>query len=145
MPGRSAEASAEVVSERLRADAAAARTSGPSPPGRLLPRAQALASLQDSTGCQVWILDEHGPINLEWIGSAVKRILGQIPNAAASALGAALVGKRWAGTSDEERAAAMPWAAKAGRKGGRSAWAGMSKAEISAEMKRRAAKRRQRA
>jgi hypothetical protein len=58
----------------------------------------------------------------------------------ASKAGAALVRLRWAGTTPEERKAAMAEGMGAG--GGRAAWAGKSKAERSEEMKRRAAVRK---
>lgn len=78
----------------------------------------------------------HGPITPDKIGSAVKRVVGNLRNARAPT--AADMGrKRWAGLSAEERQAITG-------KGGSAAWAGMTKAERSAEMKRRAAKRKAR-
>lgn len=84
-------------------------------------------------------IKDHGPITPEWIGSAAKRIVGQIANAKLDGLARVLGRRRWAGVSAEEHSAITT---KAGRKGGKSAWAGMSKAERSAEMRRRAAVRR---
>jgi hypothetical protein len=49
----------------------------------------------------------------------------------------ALGRRRWEGVSDEERV-------RVGAKGGRAAWANLTAAERSAEMKRRAAKRKKR-
>jgi len=83
-------------------------------------------------------IKDHGPITLEKIGSAAKRILGQLGNAKADGLARALARRRWAGSSAEERA-------KFASSGGRSAWASMTAQQRSAEMKRRAAKRRKRA
>jgi hypothetical protein len=77
---------------------------------------------------------DHGPITPDKIGSAAKRILGQLGNARASGLARAMGKRRWAGMSAEDRAAVTS-------SGGRNAWAGMSPEERSAEMKRRAKKR----
>jgi hypothetical protein len=81
---------------------------------------------------------DHGPITLERIASATKRILGQLRNAGASALGAALVRKRWAGKTAEQRAAEVGGIASSG---GKAAWRGMSAKARSDEMRRRAQKR----
>jgi len=88
-------------------------------------------------------IHEHGPITPDRIGSAVKRILGNLKNAGVSlaAAGAALVRHRWAGTTKEERRAATAGIVS---KGGRAAWAGMSAEARSEEMKRRAALRKKR-
>lgn len=77
---------------------------------------------------------DHGPITPEWIGSAAKRILGQLGNAKASGLAAALGRRRWAGVSEEDRREHQASAAG-------SYWANMTAKQRSAEMKRRAAKR----
>lgn len=95
----------------------------------------------------------HGAITPASIGGAVKRIRGALKSAAPSA--ADMGRRRWAGVSEAARrkhaqaAAAERWAgtteeerAAFGRAGGRSAWAGMSKEERSAELKRRAARRK---
>jgi hypothetical protein len=58
----------------------------------------------------------------------------------ASKAGAALVRLRWAGTTSEERKAAMAEGMAAA--GGHAAWAGMTKAQRSEEMRRRAAIRK---
>lgn len=73
---------------------------------------------------------DHGPITADKIGSAAKRILGQLPNARADGLARALGKRRWAGVSEEERKAVSG-------SGGRAAWASMSAEERSIEMKRR--------
>ena len=78
---------------------------------------------------------DHGPITPDKIGSAVKRILGQLGNAKADGLARALGRRRWVGVSEEDRK-------KIQGAGGRSAWASMTAKERSAEMKRRATKRR---
>jgi hypothetical protein len=75
---------------------------------------------------------EHGPITLDRIGSAVKRIVGNLRNAKAGSLARALAAHRWAGTTEEERADAM-------KKLATNRWASMTEAERSAEMKRRRA------
>ncbi len=77
----------------------------------------------------------HGPISLEWVGSAAKRVIGQIKNAKLDGLARVMGQRRWAGLSAKER---HDLASSGGKKGGASAWAGMSKAERSAEMLRRA-------
>lgn len=85
-------------------------------------------------------IHDHGPITPENLGSAVKRIVGNLRNAQLGELAAADMGRRrWAGTSEAER---LELTTAAGAKGGRSAWAKMSAAERSAENKRRAAKRK---
>jgi hypothetical protein len=85
-------------------------------------------------------IHDHGPITAANLTSAVKRIAGNLRNADLGQLAAAdLARKRWEGTSEAERQQMM---AAAGSKGGRSAWAELTPAERSAEMKRRAAKRR---
>jgi hypothetical protein len=80
-------------------------------------------------------IKDHGPITPDKIGSAVKRILGQLGNAKADGLARALGRRRWAGVSAED-------SAKIRGSGGRNAWASMSAEDRSAEMKRRAAKRK---
>ena len=77
----------------------------------------------------------HGPITLEHIGSATKRILGSLRNARGG-LGRLLGLRRWADAGEGEGPADV------GARGGAAAWKGVSKAERSAEMKRRAAKRK---
>jgi hypothetical protein len=97
----------------------------------------------------------HGPITPEWIGSAAKRILGQLANAKPTGLARALGRRRVAQMSPEELAAftsaggAARWkgvsktarrahAQKAGAAGATSRWAKMTPVERSAEMKERA-------
>jgi hypothetical protein len=75
-------------------------------------------------------IKEHGPITPDKIGSAVKRIVGNLRNARATGLAAALGRRRWAGVDEEERTESMAALAK-GR------WANMTPEERSAEMKRR--------
>ena len=87
-------------------------------------------------------IHDHGPITAENLGSAVKRIVGNLRNAQLGELAAADMGRRrWAGVAEEKRREEL---SKIQSKGGRSAWAKMTPEERSAEMKRRAAKRRQR-
>ncbi len=87
-------------------------------------------------------IKDHGPIDAAGIGSAVKRIVGNLQNAQLGELAAADMGRRrWAGTTEEERRDAM---APIVSSGGRAAWAKLSPEERSAEMKRRAAKRQRR-
>ena len=102
-----------------------------------------LADLERAvTGAIRSSIHDHGPIDVTQIGSAVKRVVGQLRNArgldrmAAAAMGR----KRWEGVSAEEHSRL---AARAGRRGGRAAWGKLSAAaDRSAEMKRRAAKRK---
>lgn len=75
-------------------------------------------------------IKDHGPITADKIGSAVKRILGNLRNARPTGLAAALGRRRWAGVDDDERSESMGALAK-GR------WANMTPEERSAEMKRR--------
>lgn len=75
-------------------------------------------------------IKDHGPITADKIGSAVKRIVGNLRNARATGLAAALGRRRWAGVAEDERSASMRTLAK-------SRWASMSPEERSAEMKRR--------
>ena len=103
-----------------------------------------LAALERAvTGAIRSAIHDHGPINVTQIGSAVKRVVGNLRNArgidriAAAAMGR----KRWASVSAEEHSRL---AARAGRRGGRAAWGKLSAAQRSAEMKRRAAKRKRR-
>ena len=72
----------------------------------------------------------HGPITPQWIGSAVKRIVGNLRNAKVEAHARALGQRRWAGVSAAKSHAHHSAA-------GRSAWAGMTAEEKSAEMRRR--------
>jgi hypothetical protein len=97
---------------------------------------------------------DHGPITAEHIGSAVKRIMGQLPNAKASGLARALGLRRWEGTTPEERSAIASdngrrrWDgvttrqrkdhAKAVRAGVKGYWDRLSPEERTAEMERRA-------
>lgn len=96
-------------------------------------------------------IKDHGPITPEWIGSAVKRIMGQLKNANASGLASALAQKRWRATSPDERraiaaeVASSRWDgvsktahAKVASSGGKKAWAGKTAEEISEIMKERA-------
>lgn len=88
-------------------------------------------------------IQDHGPITAANIGSAVKRIVGNLRNARLGSLAAADMGRRrWAGTTEAERTEAM---SAAGSSGGRSAWAKLTPEQRSEEMRRRAAKRRRRA
>jgi len=82
-------------------------------------------------------INDHGTITLDKVGSAAKRIVGQIANARADGLARALGRRRWVGVSADEHA-------RIAGSGGRSAWANMTAKERSAEMKRRAAKRKKR-
>lgn len=77
-------------------------------------------------------IKDHGPITPEQIGSATKRIVGQLGGAVGPA---AMARRRWEGLDDEERS-------RIARAGGRTAWSRLTPEERSAEMKRRAAKRR---
>jgi hypothetical protein len=93
----------------------------------------------------------HGPITPEWIGSAAKRILGQLANAKPTGLARAL-GKRRVQLMGPEAHAALSSAGGTGRwkgvsakkhaaitsAGGKKAWADMTPDQRSAEMKRRA-------
>jgi len=98
---------------------------------------------------------DHGPITPEWIGSAAKRILGQLGNAKPSGLARALGRRRTQLLSPEEltaftsaggtsrwkgvsKTARRVHATKAGAAGAASGWAKMTPEERSAEMKRRA-------
>jgi hypothetical protein len=73
---------------------------------------------------------DHGPITPEHIGSAVKRIRGNLQNARLDVLAAELGRRRWAGMSEEEQREHQSAAGKA-------SWKGTTKAERSAEMSRR--------
>lgn len=73
---------------------------------------------------------DHGPITEALIGSAAKRIKGNLQNARLTGLAAALGRRRWAGVSEEDRREHQADAARAG-------WKSMTKAERSAEMSRR--------
>lgn len=77
----------------------------------------------------------HGPIGPENIGSAVKRIVGQLRNARLGTLMAIAGRKRWAGLDQEQRA-------ELAGAGGRKAWAGMTPEQRSEENRKRAAKRK---
>ena len=77
-------------------------------------------------------IHDHGPITLQTLGSAAKRIVGQLGGAVGPA---AMARRRWADTTAEERSEVTA-------KGGRTAWASMTPEERSEEMRRRAAKRR---
>ncbi len=77
-------------------------------------------------------IKDHGPITLEWIGSAAKRVAGQLRGAVGPA---AMARRRWESIPDDERR-------RITGAGGRSAWADLTPEERSAEMQRRAAKRR---
>lgn len=76
---------------------------------------------------------DHGPITPETIGSAAKRIAGNLVNAKAGALARGLGRKRFSGMSDKEVSEHQAAAAS-------SYWAGMTKKQRSAEWKRRAEK-----
>lgn len=75
-------------------------------------------------------IHDHGPITPELISSAAKRILGSFKNARLDGLARQLGRRRFAGMSEEEQREHQAAAASAG-------WAGMTKAERSAEMSRR--------
>jgi len=77
----------------------------------------------------------HGPITPEWFGSAAKRIVKQLANAKLDGLARIMGRRRWAGVSAEEHSKITK---AGGAKGGRTAWANKTKAQRSAEMKRRA-------
>lgn len=84
-------------------------------------------------------IKDHGPITAAHIGSAVKRIAGNLKNAQLGELAAADLGRRrWAGVEEAERQEAMTAIASSG---GRSAWAKLTPEQRSEEMRRRAAKR----
>ena len=72
----------------------------------------------------------HGPITPQWIGSAVKRIVGNLRNAKIEAHARALGQRRWKGVSAAKSAAHHSAA-------GKSAWSGMTDEEKSEEMSRR--------
>ena len=80
----------------------------------------------------------HGPITPEWFGSAAKRIAKQLANAKLDGLARVMGRRRWEGVSAEERTRI---ATKGGAKGGKTAWAGISKAERSKLLKARLNKR----
>ncbi len=83
------------------------------------------------TGALRAAIHDHGPITPDKIGSAVKRILGNLRNARLDGVAAAVMARRrWAGVSADERQEHQAAAA-------RSQWAGMTPEERSAEMKRR--------
>jgi hypothetical protein len=91
-------------------------------------------SLRAIVGALRAAIHDHGPITGKYVGSAAKRILGQLENAKRQAL--ARYGRsRWASLSREERTVISS-------AGGRKAWAAMNAAERSDEMKRRYARRR---
>jgi hypothetical protein len=75
-------------------------------------------------------IKDHGPITADKIGSAVKRIMGNLPNAKASGLAAALGRRRWSGLSAEEQRAQHSSMAK-------SMWANMTAEERAAFLKKR--------
>lgn len=81
---------------------------------------------------------DHGPITPDRIGSATKRVLGNLRNARApdeapSPAASSLARQRWEGMSEEERAREVAPAAAASR----TRWGSMTAEERSAEMKRR--------
>ncbi len=85
-------------------------------------------------------IKDHGPITLAHVGSATKRIAGNLANAKLGTLAATdMARRRWSGTTEAERSDTMTAIAASG---GSAAWASMTPAERSEEMKRRAAKRR---
>ena len=85
-------------------------------------------------------IKDHGPITAAGIGSAVKRIVGNLSNADLGALApAAMARRRWGGTTEEERRIQL--APEFHASGGRAAWSKLTPEERSAEMKLRAAKR----
>jgi hypothetical protein len=77
-------------------------------------------------------IHDHGPITADQIGSAAKRVVGQLRGAVGPA---AMARRRWEGVAEEERRQVTG-------AGGRTAWANKTAEERSAEMRRRAAKRR---
>ncbi len=93
-------------------------------------------------GALVATIRDHGPIGMQLVTSATKRIVGNLKNARLGELAAADMGrKRWAGTTKEERHEVM---SSLGSSGARNRWAQLNPEERSAEMKRRAAKRTKR-
>jgi len=79
-------------------------------------------------------IHDHGPIGPQQVGSAAKRILGNLVNARPGGLERAFGRRRWDGVSAEERANYLGGLARA-------RWASMTPEERSAEMRRRATKR----
>ncbi len=80
-------------------------------------------------------INDHGPIDLAGIGSAVKRVVGNLANARFEKLAAAELGRaRWRNRTPEEHRAVSSL-------GGRARWSKLTAKERSAEMKRRAAAR----
>lgn len=76
-------------------------------------------------------IHDHGPVTPERIGSAVKRIVGNLKNARLGSLaGAAMARRRWSETTAEERS-------EEASERSRARWASMTKAERSQEMSRR--------
>lgn len=73
---------------------------------------------------------DHGPITPETIGSAVKRIVGNLRNARIGGLAREMARRRWEGVSEEERSEHQADAARA-------RWDGMTKEQRSLEMSRR--------
>lgn len=93
---------------------------------------------------------DHGPITAELVSSAVKRIVGNLPNARADGLARALGRRRFAGRSAEEVREHQSAAAKARwkdvpaaerselqSKAGKAAWKDMTLEERRTEMRRR--------
>lgn len=64
-------------------------------------------------------INAHGPVTLENMTSAVKRVAGNLRNAKVSGLARVMAERRWAGRSDEERSQHQSEAAK-------SMWKGMT-------------------
>jgi hypothetical protein len=73
---------------------------------------------------------DHGPITADKIGSAAKRVLGNLKNARIDGLAREMARRRWDGVSAEERSEHQAAAARAG-------WADLSAEERSREMSRR--------
>lgn len=78
---------------------------------------------------------DHGPITPDRIGSAVKRIVGQLANARVGGLASALAKRRWSCVDSDERSRLMAAA-------GRASWSAMTAEERSQELRRRAQKRK---
>lgn len=57
-------------------------------------------------------IKQHGPITLENMNSAIKRVAGNLRNARLTGLATALGRRRWAGRSDKERSEHQSQAAK---------------------------------
>lgn len=98
-------------------------------------RADSMAEDEDSleraiAGALRDAIKSHGPITPDKIGSAVKRIVGNLRNAQIGSLARQLGRRRFAGMSEKEKSAHQSAAAS-------SRWEAMTPEERSAEMSRR--------